>query len=145
MPATWPAALPQFVQEQGYGETLPDQAIESQVDNGPPKTRRRFTKNLRPIQAVIQCDSSQRAVFDNFYIVTLEGGTQPFLWVNPFTQKLALFRFRRPPPVYTPFGAVHASISMTLWQLAQYADLRFDSTEVAFDSTLRHFDESNIY
>jgi hypothetical protein len=143
MTAVWPAGLPQYVQERGYREDLPDQTVESQVDSGPPKVRRRFTKNFRAIQASIQCDAEQDEIFDYFYNTTLEGGTQPFLWLNPVRQALALFRFRRPAPVKTVFGGINVAISMNLWQLAQYAALRLDSTIITFDSTLVTFDEAN--
>lgn len=145
MSASWPATLPQFVQQQGYQETLPDQTIESDVDAGPPKTRRRFTKNFRQAQAAIWVDLGQKTTFEYFVATTLEGGTLPFLWVNPATQAMAEFRFRRPPPVVTALGPDHFSIVMNLYQLTQFAAFRFDSTQVSFDSTLVSFDAMNLY
>lgn len=145
MTASWPASLPQFVQQQGYQESLPDQTIESEVDSGPAKTRRRFTKNLRPIQASIWVDMTQKATFEFFHNTTLDGGTAPFLWVNPLTQAMALFRFRRPPPAIAALGPDHAQIAMNLYQLTQYTAFRFDSTLVTFDSTLVSFDAMNLY
>lgn len=145
MTATWPAALPQFVQERGYSESLADQTIESPMDSGPPKVRRRFTKNYRPLQMTIQCDATQRELFEYFYHTTLSGGVLPFHWVNPQTQALALMRFRRPPPAYSVFGGVNTAISFSLWQITQYAALRFDSTIITFDSTEVTFDEANRY
>ena len=43
---TWPASLPQYVQEGGYQETLQDQTVESNMETGPAKIRRRFTKSI---------------------------------------------------------------------------------------------------
>lgn len=145
MTAIWPAALPQYVQEQGFGEGLPDQTIESQMEAGLPKSRRRYTKNFRPMQATIWCTAEQGQLFEYFYEETLSGGVLPFHWVNPFTQVLAEFRFKRPPPQKRSFGSANVEISMNLWQTRQYAALRFDSTRITFDSTLVTFDETNRF
>jgi hypothetical protein len=147
MTISWPATLPQYVQQAGYGESLPDQTIESQVDAGPPKSRRRFTKNARQVQATIWCDAAQRAAFELFHADTLQGGVLPFLWVNPITQVAALYRFRRPPPALTAFAGGHIAIAMNLLQLAQYTTFRFDVTgaPITFDSTLISFDQANSY
>lgn len=145
MTAVWPAGLPQYVREQGFGENLPDQTIESQMDAGLPKARRRYTQNYRPIQATIWCDADQHALFEFFYEEALGGGVLPFHWVNPLTQVLAEFRFKRPPPQKRSFGAANVEIAMTLWQTRQYAGLRFDSTLFTFDSTARTFDETNRF
>lgn len=117
MTASWPAGLPQFVQEQGYSETLRDQSIESPMDAGPPKVRRRFTGNYRPLTWTIRCDAEQAEAFEEFYEVMLAGGTLPFTWVHPRTQRESLFRFRKPPPQYLPFGGTNVAITMQVWEL----------------------------
>lgn len=113
---SWPASLPQFVQEQGYSETLPQQRIESVVDAGPPKTRRRFTNNNRPITCEIWCDASQAAAFETFYDADLAGGVLSFTWVNPITQAAKTFRFRGNPPQKSVRGGAIV-FSFSLWQL----------------------------
>lgn len=112
----WPVSLPEFVQEQGYGESLPDTRIESEVDDGPTKVRRRFTTNHRPIQCELWCTEDQAADFEDFYMDDLRGGTREFTWVNPSTQAAKTFRFRGPPPSFTRKGEA-VIYRLTLWQL----------------------------
>lgn len=140
MVAVWPASLPQFVQEQGYSEHLPKNVVESQLDAGQVKRRRRFTRTWRELACVIWCDLDQRDTFEFFYETTLGGGIDPFTWVNPVTQRMALFSFRGEPPSYQPFGGENVQIRFQLHQRAEYPDFRFDSTEVTFDSTQDTFD-----
>ena len=110
----WPPSLPQFVQESGYSESLPDQTIETSMSAGPPKIRRRFTASFRPIQCTIMCTAAQAETFETFDLTTLRGGSLPFDWVNPRTQTPATFRFRKPVPQYSPFGGNNVMISMRL-------------------------------
>ena len=113
--ATWPASLPEYVLEQGYSETAPDQSIESNMDAGPAKQRRRFTTNFRPIKATIRCEDTQVATFETFYYTTLEGGTLPFAWVHPRTRVACTMRFRKPAPTYRPVGeAVDISFAVEI-------------------------------
>lgn len=104
MAAVWPGTLPQYVLEAGYQETLEDQTVESQMDTGPAKVRRRFTNSVRRFQVTIQCDEVQAADFEAFYLTTLAGGSLPFEWVHPRTRAIRTFRFKKPPPQVTVVG-----------------------------------------
>jgi hypothetical protein len=106
--AVWPGSLPQYVLEAGYQETLEDQIIETQMDAGVAKIRRRFTGAYRRFTVTVQMDATQAATFEAFYLTTLKGGSLPFDWVHPRTQAAKTFRFRRPPPTVTPIGSVGA-------------------------------------
>ncbi len=141
----WPASLPPFVQEQDYSESLPDLTVESAVDSGPPKSRRRFTIAWRPLQGSIWCTPAQAKAFEVFYYGDLGGGALPFQWVNPLTQRLALMRFRKPAPKKGSVGSGQLiPISFALYQITQYADFRFDAAAITFDSTAYTFDQMNF-
>lgn len=103
---TWPAALPQFALEQGYSEKLPDQVLETSMDSGPPKARRRFTTNTRPFGMVLEMDAEQSEIFEQFFFQTLGAGVKKFDWVHPRTRVAATFRFRRPPPQASVQGEI---------------------------------------
>lgn len=103
MPA-WPATLPDFVLEAGFQESFPDQSIESPVDAGPAKVRRRFTASIRTFRMTIQMTEAQANIMDEFYEDTLAGGSLSFDWVHPRTRAFRTFRFRKPPPSYTKRG-----------------------------------------
>ncbi len=116
--AVWPVALPQYALENGYQESLEDQTIETQMDSGPAKVRRRFTTGFRKYQLVIQMDTDQMALFETFYLETLQGGSLPFDWLHPRTRTPKTFRFRRPPPTITPIGGTqYCRVSMALESL----------------------------
>jgi len=102
--AAWPGSLPSYVQEQGYGEMLPDTNLESQMDTGPAKIRPRFTTANRRFTWIIRMDATQAAAFETFWDTTLKKGSLPFDWVHPRTRVVMTFRFRRPPPAARPFG-----------------------------------------
>jgi hypothetical protein len=94
--AVWPASLPQrFLESPGVEEEAPDVMIETEMDAGPPKARRRFTAGFRMIRGTVRISKAQRATLDTFWVTTLEGGTLPFDWIHPITLATASFRFVR--------------------------------------------------
>jgi hypothetical protein len=114
MPATWPPSLPQYVLEQGYNEKLPEQTIETQVDGGLAKVRRRFTTSSRLFQLSMQMTNAQAADFETFYTDTLAGGSLTFEWVHPRYQTPATFRFRKPAPQHQSIGSEYVRTTMNL-------------------------------
>lgn len=97
MPA-WPATLPQHLQEAGYRESLGKQSIETPMDTGPAKIRRRTTRMPRMINGTIAMTSAQATLFEAFYETDCAGGSLTFTWVHPRTRAPATLRFRDPPP-----------------------------------------------
>ena len=112
--ATWPPGLPEYVLEQGYSESLEDQTIESQVEAGLAKIRRRFTAPVRRFQLTLQLDETQAALFEAFFLDTLQGGSLPFDWRHPRTGIATRFRFRKPVPSFTVVGGINVRVQMVL-------------------------------
>lgn len=112
--ATWPNTLPAYMQEGGYQEKFQDQKLESQMEAGPAKLRRRFTKTIRFIGAQMLMTQAQVTDFETFYYTTLKGGTLPFDWVHPRTRSSTTFRFRNPSPSYSVTGGVNVLVTFTL-------------------------------
>lgn len=111
---TWPNTLPAYVVESGYQERFQDQNAESQMDTGPAKVRRRFTKAIRFIGVSMNMTTEQAAAFDTFWETTCKGGSIPFDWVHPRTRAATTFRFRNPAPTYTPFGGINVTVNFTI-------------------------------
>lgn len=109
MPA-WPVTLPQFVQESGYREEIQDQTIESQMDTGPAKIRRRFTRSLRKFTISMQMTAAQVTAFESFWQTDCLGGSISFDWVHPRTRAAAVMRFRNPAPTIQTIGAGASSV-----------------------------------
>jgi hypothetical protein len=98
MAAVWPASLPQrFLQDPGTSEQPPDVILESQMDAGPPKARRRFTAGFRMVGGSLALTHVQRATLDDFFMNTVQGGALPFDWIHPITSAPATFRFMPQP------------------------------------------------
>lgn len=102
---TWPTSLPQHVLEQGYTERMQDNRIESAMDSGPAKARRRFTTQLRSFSVTVQMTPEQADIFEVFYETTLLSGSVSFDWVHPRTRTSVTLRFKKPAPVITVAGA----------------------------------------
>jgi len=97
-PAVWPTALPtRFLQDPGATEQPPDIMIETQMDAGPPKARRRYTAGYRIVTGSIVLTHAQRQILDDFYVTTLQGGALTFDWIHPITSQPATFRFLPQP------------------------------------------------
>lgn len=112
--ATWPVSLPTYVQEGGYQERFQDQTVESQMDAGPAKIRRRFTKAIRFIGVQLLMTSSQVGDFETFWQTTCKGGSLPFDWVHPRTRSATTFRFRNPAPTFSTVGGTNVMVNFTL-------------------------------
>lgn len=111
--ASWPASLPSYVLEQGYSEQIADQFIETQMEAGSPKRRRRYTRNNRVFTVSMAMDETTSQTFENFYDTTLAGGSLPFDWVHPRRRTTMTFQFRHPVP---KLGEVTGS--MRVWAFA---------------------------
>ncbi len=63
--AIWPVTLPQrFLAEPGVEETMPDIVIETEMDAGPPKIRRRYTAGYRHVTGSLKLTRAQRTTLD---------------------------------------------------------------------------------
>lgn len=112
--AVWPTTLPQFVLESGYQEQLPKNAVETEMESGPPKVRRRFTQVFRKFSVSMIMDQAQAAVFEAFYLTTCASGSIAFEWVHPRTRAAMTLRFTGSPPSYAPFGGNYVRVSFAL-------------------------------
>ena len=107
---TFPATLPQFVLENGYNETIQDQTVESEMDTGPAKIRRRFTKSLRRFSVQMMLTPAQTTTFETFWQNDCKGGSVSFDWVHPRTRAAAVMRFRNPAPQIQTMGSGAANV-----------------------------------
>lgn len=79
----WPGGLPQMPLFEGYREVLRSQVIESRMDVGPAKVRRRTAVDLRDITAVYKMTDAQRTTFVGFVKDTVMGGAVLMDWPHP--------------------------------------------------------------
>lgn len=115
--AVWPVTLPEYVLESGYNEQLPKNTVETEMEAGPLKSRRRYTKVFRKFQVSMIMTGDQAATFETFYFDTCSSGAAPFDWLHPRTRAPMSFRFVQPPPVYSPFGGNYVRVAFTLLEV----------------------------
>lgn len=115
MAQAWPAVLVDKLNVQGFQRLLGSTTVESEVEIGLPKVRRRFTKPINRIQAQFQIERTDVDTFEDFYNTTLNGGVTTFEFTDPISNTLKEYRFdTNSPPSYTPIGANHFNVSM-IW------------------------------
>lgn len=86
-----------------FQETLPDTILTSDVDQGPTKKRRRFTKGVGKISVAFNCNLAQYAVLRQFYDTDTNGGVSQFVFPHPVTGLDTYFRFDGTPN-FRPIG-----------------------------------------
>lgn len=75
----WPTDLPQRLSRDGFGEGFADGRLQTEMESGVPKTRRRFSAAIRPIQASIDVPIDGKARLMRFWDEETGGGSVPFL------------------------------------------------------------------
>ena len=111
---TWPATLQELINEEGFNYTFGETAIISQMDTGPTKKRRRFTKGIDDMSCTINLPKSLYATFYTFYDVSINGGVDTFYFDHPITGSTDVWRFKETPKIST-LGGLEFRVSM-VWE-----------------------------
>ena len=85
MPQTWPATVPQFINQSSFQGSYQTNRIITQMEVGTPKSRLRDTKRLAIFSGTIEMTSSEYDDFRTFYETTLGFGTDTFYFEHPIT------------------------------------------------------------
>lgn len=115
MAETWPVALQTLVNEEGFGLKMADTVLRSDMDIGPAKIRRRYTKGVETLTVSINLDTDQYDLFNDFFYTTLNGGAKTFNYTHPITQDSQEFRFVGSPDIRS-LGGGNFRASMT-WEI----------------------------
>lgn len=79
---TWPLTLPQAFTVDNYQETLPNNVVATNMDQGPPKRRRRSVSNIGNVTGSMVMSSAQWAILKYFFQNTVME-TLPFDFPDP--------------------------------------------------------------
>jgi hypothetical protein len=112
---TWPSNLQQLINEQGFQIEFGETTLRSEMDVGPQKVRRRYTKPVDEYSTSINIFQSDATAFKQFFNTTLNGGATSFYFNDPFTGTLEVFRFSKPPTISPIGSAGHYRVSM-VWE-----------------------------
>lgn len=104
MAVAWPSTLQELLNEASFGLEVGDTVLRSEMDYGPQKVRRRFTKGIDTFQASINLTTEQYTFFYTFFNTTLNGGVLPFTFKHPITKVDCDFRFKGPPKIMSIGG-----------------------------------------
>lgn len=114
MAILWPADLQQLLNQTDFQETFPDTVLRSDMNQGPAKLRRRFTKGVYGYTCSITLDFDDYATFRDFFNVDLNGGVNQFQFTDPMELVDAMFRFAGVPNI-TPLGGRKFTVRMA-WE-----------------------------
>lgn len=135
----YPSSCPSLLLKRGYQETFPNVGVQTEMDSGVPKDRRRFSSNVTPIKGIEVMNDNQLQTFRNFYMNDCAGGTLAFKWTEQRTYSdpdsapdtdtmtdvdlagkafnVAYFKFNRkdgPPTAREVGGAYEVSLSLLM-------------------------------
>lgn len=113
--AVWPSSLQQLLNEDGFSYGIGPTVIRSDMDIGPAKQRRRFTKPVDTISCTIDLSTSEFTIFYDFYDITVNGGVTAFDFTHPVTAATIQVRFIN-PPVIASRGGGRYRVSMA-WEI----------------------------
>lgn len=108
---SWPVTLPQELIEDNFEETMQNISISTDMEVGPPKTRKRLTANSTPVKGSIIVTKAQRAIFNTFFHSTIAGGAIKFTWEHPITGTTVKMKIIGQPKI-TPLGGDYFKIDM---------------------------------
>lgn len=110
---TWPAEMP-TVRPGGYQEQPQSQILRSDMETGPPKTRRRFTAGIRPVTAQYVVDDAQLQTFEVFFENEIAAGALSFAWTHPRTENQVSAKIVPPYQVEPVNGGLWWLLSLTI-------------------------------
>ena len=110
--ASWPNDLPAPLVDD-YNEERQNQVLRTEMDAGPPQTRRRFTASIDKFSVSWVMTESQVSTLETFFEDTIGGGALSFDWTHPRKDTTVSARFTEP---YTMdyLGAGYYKVSANL-------------------------------
>ena len=93
----WPESLPQSPLLDGWQETLPDNTLRTEMEQGPAKLRRRSTAASGRMNLQFLLSAADCTLLDMFYSDTLAGGVSAFQMPHPRRSVMIACRFTAPP------------------------------------------------
>lgn len=115
--AIWPATLPAPLADTGTNYGAPTNVIETAMEGGPAKIRRRYTAVELPFACSLKLSAAQLATLEAFYYTTLQQ-VLPFDWTDFRTSAAATYRFGKDgyTASYIAGQVGRWQVSMKLWR-----------------------------
>ena len=81
---SWPSALPYCPLRDGYSRGFADGRQFQRMEQGPPKSRRRYSSAVKPVNVTFHLNPDQAATLEGFWERTTDQGALPFTMRVPF-------------------------------------------------------------
>lgn len=92
--ADWPDTLPQYVDQDGYTQTIKNPLIRTDMEAGPAKVRLRYTAIPEEFNISLVMTKTQFVdTFITFFKRDIHYGADIFTWRHPVTRGLSNCRF----------------------------------------------------
>jgi hypothetical protein len=114
MSTPWPATLQGFLNTADFGYDIGETATTSEMDTGPKKKRRLFTKAIDRMSCSVELTKAQYITLYTFYDSSLNGGVNLFSFNHPITGISTDWRFAEPPKII-PLGGEMFRVQMS-WE-----------------------------
>lgn len=112
----WPTSLEQYVDADSFNYKYGETVLRSDVDIGPKKLRRRFTRPINTASVSFILHEGDFATFDTFYNTTTNAGVTPFDLAHPITGVVKQWRFTETPSV-RPLGGNEFTVAFELEEM----------------------------
>lgn len=109
----WPSTLQQAVNRDSFSYKKGSTVLKSDVDIGPSKIRRRFTRSVDTMTCTIWLTVAEYTTFENFFNIEVAGGATAFNFNHPITGAQLLVRFVTEPD-YRPVGGTTFAVGFNL-------------------------------
>lgn len=116
MAIPWPVSLEQYVDVESFNYKFGETVLRSDVDIGPKKLRRRFTRPINTATVSFRLPMDDYNTFVTFFNTTSNGGVTPFELAHPITGVTKEWRFTGPPEI-RPLGGTEFSVSFELEEM----------------------------
>lgn len=83
--ATWPLTLPQYVDQDGYTQTITNPLLRTDMEAGPAKVRLRYTAVPEEFNISLVMTKTQFEAFVTFFKRDIHYGADIFTWKHPVT------------------------------------------------------------
>jgi hypothetical protein len=113
-PLAWPATLPDC--PDTWTEQAEPVVVRTNVEEGTPKVRKRFTKRLVRVQVGMTMTIAQRNTLDSFFYTSLDGGVLQFNFKHPWLGTVQPW-YMAEAPAFQNEGPLGVVVSM-VWELA---------------------------
>lgn len=87
--ADWPSTLPQYVDQDGYTQTIKNPLIRTDMEAGPAKVRLRYTAIPEEFSISLVMTKKQFEDFVTFFKQDIHYGADTFTWNHPVTRAIS--------------------------------------------------------